>query len=516
MNKRKKILSGSVLSLLLLGIFTPLFSPSLTIKAQTDGYIEVNVVEDTTSDPIDSAEIYLYDENYTFLEFSFTNVTGFYNFTGLEVGIYYVKSFAHGYEWSTYYYASIDYDGEGVYLEVRLIPIYTPGSGFIDVYVFGLDTLAPIEGAGVWLFNLDSYSIESGYTNVDGFYNFTGLGADTYIVQAGADGYFNNETLITIDYDGEGEYYVFDLEPIYTPGTGFIDVYVYGLDTLAPVENTIVDLHIFDIYWITGGLTNVDGFYNFTGLGAATYSVLAIADGYEREDSYVTIDYDGEGEYLEFYLTPIYTPGDGFIEVHVYDNDTHNPIEGAEVWLFDEYDNFVDMEYTDILGFYNFTGLGVNTYRIEGSATGYLYNETYVVIDYDGEGEYLELYLSPDSLNPFISDALDFDYIVGETGNIISWVATDENPYNYTIYRDSTLIVDSENWSSDTPIIINVDGLAEGSYTFVITVMDLAGNTAQDIVIITVNPIVPEFNSLLNLLFLTMILCFAVVYAARN
>ena len=121
-----------------------------------------------------------------------------------------------------------------------------------------------------------------------------------------------------------------------------------------------------------------------------------------------------------------------------------------------------------------------------------------------------------DFLDPFVYDAADFEYTIGDTGNVISWVATDMNPSTYTVYRDTDLIVDSEIWYSNTPIIINVDGLAAGTYTFVITVMDLAGNTAQDTVIVTVNPIVPELNPMLNLLFLPLIMCLTLVFVLRK
>ena len=394
MKNRKKTLFGLVFSVLLLGILSPLFSPSLTVNAQTDGYIEVFVYDSITLDPIFGAQVELYDENYNYITMGGTNIDGFYNFTGLGVGGYWVEAWLGNYEWSSFY-VTIDYDGEGEYLEIPLVKIFIAGDGFIDVYVYGSDTLAPIEDAEVDLFSLNYYWIHGGMTDVDGFYNLTGLGAATYIVSASADGYEWDNTYITIDYDGEGEYWLFYLDPIFIPGTGFIDVYVYGMDTLAPIEDAYVDLFNDEWYWITGGLTDISGFYNFTGLGAATYIIEANAADYEWNEAYVTIDYDGEGESITIFLPPSFVPGDGFIDTYVYNNDTHNPIEGAGVRLYDEYDNFIDMGYTDISGFYNFTGLGVSGYRIEAEASSYGYNESYVIIDYDGEGEYLELYLPP-------------------------------------------------------------------------------------------------------------------------
>ena len=88
--------------------------------------------------------------------------------------------------------------------------------------------------------------------------------------------------------------------------------------------------------------------------------------------------------------------------------------------------------------------------------------------------------------------------------------------WNYSIYLDSVKIIDSEKWVSSSPIIINVDGLSVGTYTYLIIVSDFAGNTAYDTVVVTVNPVISEFNPLFSLLYLPIIICISYVVKTRK
>ena len=75
----------------------------------------------------------------------------------------------------------------------------------------------------------------------------------------------------------------------------------------------------------------------------------------------------------------------------------------------------------------------------------------------------------------------------GSTGNILSWTIIDDNPNNYTISQNG-VIVQSETWTSGTPITINIDNLKAGSYTFEISVLDKSFLIATDTVSVTVSP----------------------------
>ncbi|MCH8907866.1 MAG: hypothetical protein IH840_12330, partial [Candidatus Heimdallarchaeota archaeon] len=90
-----------------------------------------------------------------------------------------------------------------------------------------------------------------------------------------------------------------------------------------------------------------------------------------------------------------------------------------------------------------------------------------------------------DTTSPTVAGPIDFTYTEGSTGNSISWIATDANPATYSIERTGLNTL-SGSWSSGTAIILDIDGLGVGIYTFVITVLDIAGNSASDTVVVTV------------------------------
>jgi len=86
---------------------------------------------------------------------------------------------------------------------------------------------------------------------------------------------------------------------------------------------------------------------------------------------------------------------------------------------------------------------------------------------------------------PIVGSPPDITYEEGTIGHVISWNATDDNPGNYLIYKDG-FEVDSGGWTSDTPIKINVDGLAVGTYNYTIVVSDMFNNTVIDTVFVNV------------------------------
>jgi len=103
-----------------------------------------------------------------------------------------------------------------------------------------------------------------------------------------------------------------------------------------------------------------------------------------------------------------------------------------------------------------------------------------------------------DSVSPLLNSPLDVIYEEGETGNIIVWIATDNNPATYTVYKDG-IVYETDSWITGSSISISVDGLSSEQYNFTIVVFDQAGNKAIDTVIVAVTASVAEFNK--NLFF---------------
>jgi hypothetical protein len=112
---------------------------------------------------------------------------------------------------------------------------------------------------------------------------------------------------------------------------------------------------------------------------------------------------------------------------------------------------------------------------------------------YDGVPNYSDISNSPsgktaklsETTPPVVDNPPDITYEEGTIGHVISWNATDDNPGSYVIYKDG-FEVNSDAWTSGTPIKINVDGLAIGSYNYTIVVSDTFNNTVIDTVFVNV------------------------------
>ena len=80
--------------------------------------------------------------------------------------------------------------------------------------------------------------------------------------------------------------------------------------------------------------------------------------------------------------------------------------------------------------------------------------------------------------------ATQLSYVNGTTGNNITWVAALASPDHYEIYRDGELIANA----SLTPglLVIGVDGLAPGTYTYTVVIFDSSGEQANDTVYVMV------------------------------
>lgn len=84
----------------------------------------------------------------------------------------------------------------------------------------------------------------------------------------------------------------------------------------------------------------------------------------------------------------------------------------------------------------------------------------------------------------------NIEYIEGTSDNFIQWDASDLNPANYTVYRNSTILTFSP-WNGGS-ISYNVDGLSVGVYNYTLKVMDTSGQTAYNTVFVTVLATPPE------------------------
>ncbi|MCK5157604.1 MAG: hypothetical protein KAR08_00480, partial [Candidatus Heimdallarchaeota archaeon] len=153
---------------------------------------------------------------------------------------------------------------------------------------------------------------------------------------------------------------------------------------------------------------------------------------------------------------------------------------------------------------------------IDGLAYG-VYTFVCTVNDTEGqEASDTAIVSVTDSVNPILNSPSDIIYSEGDTGNNIIWVATDNNPETYIVYKDGTLY-EGDTWVSGSSIIVSVDGLTSGSqYNFTIVIVDQVGNAAKDTVIVAVTAAVPEYQMFSVLLATCVILSLASIHARRK
>ena len=129
--------------------------------------------------------------------------------------------------------------------------------------------------------------------------------------------------------------------------------------------------------------------------------------------------------------------------------------------------------------------------NVDGLTEG-SYNFTIIVNDTKGNTAIDMVNVTVTSSNPpLVSHPLDISYTAGDLGTYqISWVPEDADPNAYTIYNNS-IKIDSNNWTSLVPIVLDVSGLAEGTYYYEIILNDTMGNNASDLVIVSVHENLP-------------------------
>ena len=91
-------------------------------------------------------------------------------------------------------------------------------------------------------------------------------------------------------------------------------------------------------------------------------------------------------------------------------------------------------------------------------------------------------YLDP---APRLNKPVDKTFSEGSAGHLIRWIGFDDNPDSYNVTRDGNL-VDTGNWTTEEPIVCELDGLMEGDYNYHIVVNDTDGYEAEDSVHVTV------------------------------
>ena len=96
-----------------------------------------------------------------------------------------------------------------------------------------------------------------------------------------------------------------------------------------------------------------------------------------------------------------------------------------------------------------------------------------------------------DTTPPLLTPQLDVLYVVGQTGNVINWRCTDDNPYRYWLFDFEYPWFSlghnmKEGLWTGSPYTISVDGLEVGNRTFLLILQDKAGFMVWDMVTVIV------------------------------
>jgi parallel beta-helix repeat protein len=117
------------------------------------------------------------------------------------------------------------------------------------------------------------------------------------------------------------------------------------------------------------------------------------------------------------------------------------------------------------------------------------YNITLTVFDTSGLNatSNLSLTILPDSTLPLVISP--GNQTIMETSNtVISWLVTDYNPLNYSLYKEGVLIA-SDSWNSSFPIELVITNASIGFYNYTLVVSDISNLTVTDTIFVTVEPV---------------------------
>ncbi|MDH4214159.1 MAG: hypothetical protein OEV85_09580 [Candidatus Thorarchaeota archaeon] len=153
--------------------------------------------------------------------------------------------------------------------------------------------------------------------------------------------------------------------------------------------------------------------------------------------------------------------------------DDNWTISGEGWTLFSKYSIAVHVDYLKVDGFISHYSV-ITTNRTTQVKTGEITLERLGIEQYT------------DRTNPILNQPEDIEYVFGDIGYNITWVASDDHPVSYQIQKDGTEVL-SGDWNTTTEeFTIEVDNLEVGEYAYHITVVDIGGNAAYDDVYVIV------------------------------
>jgi len=374
---------------------------NLQKKPYDSGYIEVNVTDSSTSDPIEGAYVTCINRTSgLIIDTGFSDSYGFYNITGLTTGDWFDVEVSKLTYTSVTKSSYIEWNGDHDSLDYSMDQ-FPFDSGYIEVRVYNASSGDYVSNATVKCMNMTSgLHIDTGCTNTEGFYNITGLTAgDAFQVNVSKLGEFYEQSQQSlINWNGDDDYLNFYLSEI-PLDAGYVELDILDLNTGLPISNALVECY----YQSNGslhslGYTSFDGEYRFENLEVGWYDIEVNKVGYYSQTQSTYINWAGDDDYLTFNLQGL-PPHSGYIEVTVNDIDSMTPIQSAEVVCRSNDGEFFKSGYTDASGFYNITGLSVGIWEVEVLKFGYEPISKSETINWNGDDDYLTFNLQSNPLD---------------------------------------------------------------------------------------------------------------------
>jgi parallel beta-helix repeat protein len=163
-------------------------------------------------------------------------------------------------------------------------------------------------------------------------------------------------------------------------------------------------------------------------------------------------------------------------------NNTNIGLQFDLVWNCTVFGNIFDSSTINAMDY------GYDNNWDDGVSIGNTWSDYYGVEPYysvPGSGNGVDHYpISLHGIDIRIDHPADIAYEAGTTGHSITWHAFCSNPTNYSIFRNGSMIVIA-GWNGGD-VIVDIDGLAAGTYEYTITVLGFGSQSATDTVWVTV------------------------------
>ena len=430
------------------------------------GYIEVTVRDSSTYNLLPSAFVSVKDDTDTVIDTGYTDGSGFYNVTGLDIGWFTIDVSRYDYH-AQQKVNYINWDGDDDYLTFYLVQ-KPPDSGYIEVNVKDSVTYTAIQSAYVKVTNMTSgLVIKNGYTNSAGFYNVTGLFIGWYEITVSRASYKDQTKQDYINWNGDDDYLTFYLQQM-PFNSGYIEVRTLN-ETGGPLSGVLVKAwNNSGATLVSSGYSDANGFYNITGLVIGSYEVNVTYLGWQEQSKSDYINWYGDDDYLSFWMVPN-PPDSGYIDVNVKDGVFYSPIYFALVTVTNQSSGLViQTGYTDTSGFYKVMNLTIGWYTIEVTKAGYHAQSKTDYINWAGDDDYLTFYMV--EMPP---DSGYIEVLVKDDDTL----APIQGAFVACYYSNGTYF---GGGYTDATGFYNITGLYIGWYDVVVTYTDYGGQSKSD------------------------------------